>query len=109
MSNNVITDNITNTTSGYESIGLKHVTVLTICLTGIAFTDGPGWSDGRRIILKFLKNFGYGTNAMENIIATECKALVELRTADAGQLIPMNEMFDITIINILWRLMAGKR
>lgn len=89
---------------------LKHVTVLnTFSLTGIAFSDGPGWSDGRRLILKFLKNFGYGTNAMETIIAAECRALVELRMADAGQLIPVNEMFDIAIINILWRLMAGTR
>lgn len=73
------------------------------------FTEGSAWSSGRRLMLKFWKNFGYGTNAMETIIAAECKALVELRMTDAGQLTLVNEMFDITIMNILWRLMAGKR
>lgn len=77
--------------------------------TGIVFTEGPRWTCGRRLMLKFLKNFGYGTNAMEAIIAAECKALVELRMTDASQHILVNEMFDVTIMNILWRLMAGKR
>ncbi|XP_026327061.1 farnesoate epoxidase-like, partial [Hyposmocoma kahamanoa] len=87
---------------------LKKV-LLDTSFESIVFTEGPAWSSGRRLMLKFLKNFGYGTNAMETIIAAECKALVELRLTDAGQRILVNDMFDITILNILWRLMAGKR
>lgn len=60
-------------------------------------------------MLKCLKNVGYGTSVLETIIAAECKALVELRTNDVGQPILVNDMFDVTIINILWRLMAGKK
>lgn len=93
-------------TLGFNS---THHSFNAFCPTGIVFTEGPAWSCGRRLMLKFLKNFGYGTNAMETIIAAECKALVELRITDAGQFVQVNEMFDVTIINILWRLMAGKR
>ncbi|CAB3259871.1 unnamed protein product [Arctia plantaginis] len=46
---------------------------------------------------------------MENYIREECRALVQLRIKDAGQPVLINNMFNITIVNILWRLVAGKR
>ncbi|KAJ2944347.1 hypothetical protein O0L34_g18349 [Tuta absoluta] len=76
---------------------------------GIVFSDGPSWTATRRIVIKYLKTFGYGSRSMEANITEECRALVELRTKDAGQPIPVNHMFDVSIINILWRIVAGKR
>lgn len=46
---------------------------------------------------------------MENIISIECKALVELQMADEGKPVLVNHIFDVSIVNILWKLVAGKR
>lgn len=46
---------------------------------------------------------------MESYINEECKALINLRLGDVCQPVVVNRMFHITIVNILWRLVAGKR
>nr|C0SPF7.2 RecName: Full=Farnesoate epoxidase; AltName: Full=Cytochrome P450 15C1; AltName: Full=Protein dimolting; Short=mod; Flags: Precursor [Bombyx mori] len=76
---------------------------------GLVFSDGPTWHRTRRFVLKYLKNFGYNSRFMNVYIGDECEALVQLRLADAGEPILVNQMFHITIVNILWRLVAGKR
>nr|XP_032520756.1 farnesoate epoxidase-like [Danaus plexippus plexippus] len=76
---------------------------------GLVFSDGRVWNRTRRTVLKYLKNFGYGSRAMESIISEECKALINLRLQDAGTTIIVNRMFDVSIVNILWKLVAGKR
>ncbi|KAJ8716133.1 hypothetical protein PYW08_013418 [Mythimna loreyi] len=76
---------------------------------GIVFNDGASWSRTRRIVLKYLKSFGYNSRFMENYVSEECRALVKLRLSDAGKPILVNNMFNITVVNILWRLVAGKR
>ncbi|XP_052754988.1 farnesoate epoxidase-like isoform X2 [Galleria mellonella] len=76
---------------------------------GIVFSDGPVWNTTRRVLLKYLKHFGYGTRSMEVFIAEECRDLVMLRISDAGTPVFVNQMFHIPITNILWRIVAGKR
>lgn len=83
-------------------------TILFIC-SGLVFADGPIWTKTRRMVLKCLKNFGFSSRTIENSISTECKALVDLRMSDAGTPIVVNHMFDVSVINILWKLVAGKR
>ncbi|XP_048487627.1 farnesoate epoxidase [Plutella xylostella] len=76
---------------------------------GIVFADGPSWNSTRRVALKYLKTFGYGTASMEALITEECNELIKLRMEDAGEPIEMDHMFDIPVVNILWRIVAGKR
>ncbi|XP_053606364.1 farnesoate epoxidase-like isoform X2 [Plodia interpunctella] len=76
---------------------------------GIVFGDGRPWSNTRRVALKYLRSFGYGTRSMEVIIAEECSELVKLRASDSGQPVLVNQMFNISVINILWRVVAGRR
>ncbi|CAG9088077.1 unnamed protein product [Plutella xylostella] len=76
---------------------------------GIVFADGPSWNSTRRVALKYLKTFGYGTASMEALITEECSELIKLRMQDAGEPIEMDHMFDIPVVNILWRIVAGKR
>lgn len=82
-----------------------------LCSTplGIVFADGPSWNSTRRVALKYLKTFGYGTASMEALITEECSELIKLRMQDAGEPIEMDHMFDIPVVNILWRIVAGKR
>ncbi|XP_046968676.1 farnesoate epoxidase-like [Vanessa cardui] len=76
---------------------------------GLVFSDGPTWNKTRRMVLQSLKRFGYGSRAMESNISDECRALVEMRLADTGKSVSVNHMFDVSIVNILWKLVAGKR
>lgn len=76
---------------------------------GLVFSDGSTWLRTRRLVLKYLKGFGYNTRFMEAYIAEECDSLVKLQMTFAGQPILVNEMFHVSIVNILWRLVAGKR
>ncbi|CAH2091171.1 unnamed protein product [Euphydryas editha] len=46
---------------------------------------------------------------MESNISEECRALIELRMAETGKPVTVNHMFDVSIVNILWKLVAGKR
>ncbi|KAI8426385.1 hypothetical protein MSG28_005232 [Choristoneura fumiferana] len=75
---------------------------------GLVFADGQAWSSTRRVILKYLKSFGYGSRSMETYISEECTALVN-HLRGSCQPVGVNEMFDVSVINILWRLVAGKR
>lgn len=59
--------------------------------------------------MKYLKNFGYNKRYMENNIEEECRALVKLRMNDDGRPVFVNSMFHVSIVNIMWQLVAGKR
>ncbi|XP_059054095.1 farnesoate epoxidase-like [Achroia grisella] len=76
---------------------------------GIVFSDGSTWFSTRRVLLKYLKHFGYGTRSMECLITEECRDLIKLRMSDAGTPVLVNQMFHVPITNILWRVVAGKR
>ncbi|KPJ07145.1 putative cytochrome P450 305a1 [Papilio machaon] len=76
---------------------------------GIVFADGPYWNKRRRTVLKYLKHYGYGSKAMEAQISEECQALTKLIENSAGRAICVNKLFNVCIVNVVWRLVAGKR
>lgn len=77
--------------------------------SGIVFGDGPKWTKTRRFVLKFLKNFGYNSSHVERYIEEECRNLIKLRMNDEGHPVVVNHMFNVPIVNIMWRVVAGKR
>ncbi|VVD04308.1 unnamed protein product [Leptidea sinapis] len=76
---------------------------------GIVFSDGATWTKTRRAVIKALKNFSHGSSSMENNIGEEVSALIEVIKENAGKPIIVNDMFDVAIVNIVWKLVAGKR
>jgi hypothetical protein len=58
--------------------------------------------------LKYLKSFGYGSRIMEEHITKECNEIINI-LLKAEEPILANSIFDVAIINIVWRLVAGKR
>ncbi|XP_041987216.1 farnesoate epoxidase-like [Aricia agestis] len=76
---------------------------------GLVFSDGKIWNKSRKTVVKCLRNFGFGSRSMEYQIIEECNALVDYLVETAGQPIKANHMFNVPIINILWKLVAGKR
>ncbi|XP_050671896.1 farnesoate epoxidase-like isoform X2 [Leptidea sinapis] len=76
---------------------------------GIVFSDGATWTKTRRAVIKALKNFSHGSSSMENNIGEEVIALIEVIKENVGKPIIVNDMFDVAIVNIVWKLVAGKR
>lgn len=78
-------------------------------VSGLVFSDGPHWNKRRRTVLKYLKHYGYGSKAMEGQISEECQALTKLLANSAGRAVCVNKLFNVCIVNVVWRLVAGKR
>ncbi len=81
---------------------------------GIIFNEGLKWQEQRRFMLTTLRDFGFGKSSMEDVIAEEVEHfksyLDEQRAAAASDgLISVQNFFNIGILNVLWRLVAGRR
>ncbi|KAJ1525347.1 hypothetical protein ONE63_010165 [Megalurothrips usitatus] len=79
---------------------------------GIVFTEGAHWQEQRRFSLRLLKHFGLGRREMEARVAEEAAELVEALRARAGgraRAVPMGRAFDVSVLNSLWAMLAGKR
>ncbi|KAJ9587374.1 hypothetical protein L9F63_019099 [Diploptera punctata] len=74
---------------------------------GIFFSDGPYWVDQRRFTLRYLRDLGFGKKSMESQIMDEVEEVIK----DMAQKIEFqgNGMFDVSTLNVLWRMLAGKR
>lgn len=76
---------------------------------GIVFTDGPFWQEQRRFSLKHLRNFGFGRRDMEDHITLEAKELVANLRSKINEPLEMHQAFDISVLNVLWAMLAGER
>lgn len=63
----------------------------------------------RKYVIKYLKNQGFGKQRMEVLIGDECKALIKLIHENINKPMLANNLFGVSIMNVLWRLVAGRR
>jgi len=78
------------------------------------FIQGEAWKEQRRFSIRHLRDFGFGKQAkMESIIHEELNELMSrLRQnmADGRQcVIYMHSFFNLSVLNVLWTMMAGVR
>ena len=68
------------------------------------------WTEQRRFTLKTLKEFGFGKSGMEEMIREELNEFVPflLEESKNGSISVMN-LFNISILNIIWRIVNGSR
>jgi len=78
-------------------------------ILGVVFVDGPTWVEHRRFSIQHLKKLGFGRNIMEVLIEDEAMALVNWIKSKKSGSIDVSKMFIIPVLNILWKLTAGKR
>ncbi|XP_065352558.1 uncharacterized protein LOC135947516 [Cloeon dipterum] len=84
---------------------------------GVLFSDGPLWKEQRRFTLRHLRDFGFGKKSMEGCINEEISTLMDnlnRRISDAkdtmkSEGIKIADLFPVSVINILWAIMAGVR
>ena len=63
------------------------------------------------LIIRNLKDFGFGKSAMEELILDEAKELIiDLKSKiQNDNNIDINQLFNLPIINSLWKIITGKR
>ncbi|XP_037090365.1 methyl farnesoate epoxidase-like [Pollicipes pollicipes] len=76
---------------------------------GIVFSQGPAWVEHRRFALRHLKDLGFGKQSTESIVIDEFEELAKDMIRDSGSPMKVNCRFNLTVLNVLWRLVADKR
>ncbi|XP_058464516.1 methyl farnesoate epoxidase-like [Malaya genurostris] len=78
---------------------------------GIVFTDGEDWDVQRRFSIKTLKALGMGKAGMAFNVEKEAEELIHhlRKLARKRNHIAMHNAFDISVLNVIWTLIAGKR
>ncbi|XP_053688047.1 methyl farnesoate epoxidase-like [Sabethes cyaneus] len=78
---------------------------------GVVFTDGENWEVQRKFAIKALKTLGMGTAGMTYHLEKEAEELIHhfRKLSRAHNRISMHNAFDISVLNIIWTLIAGKR
>ncbi|XP_072930634.1 probable cytochrome P450 305a1 [Epargyreus clarus] len=76
---------------------------------GITFTDGPVWKEHRQFTVKQLKNVGFGKTTMEKEIQYEMISILQYIKENNNKPINPKNILAMSVMNILWRYMAGER
>ena len=74
------------------------------------FSHGRYWKDQRRFTLRHLRDFGFGKTSMENILLDEVsKLILHFKSLGNQQPVQLNRMMNVSIINALWSIVAGRK
>ncbi|XP_037084458.1 methyl farnesoate epoxidase-like [Pollicipes pollicipes] len=76
---------------------------------GVIFSEGPAWVEHRRFALRHLRDLGFGKNSMESTVLNEFEELSQEMKREIDSPMKVNFRFNLTVLNILWRLVADKR
>ena len=78
------------------------------------FSQGAFWQEQRRFTLRHLRDLGFGKTSIEDQMMDEISELIQEITntasSDPNQVVDIkDEFFSVSVINILWAIIGGKR
>jgi methyl farnesoate epoxidase/farnesoate epoxidase len=80
---------------------------------GVFFSNGRLWQEQRRFTLRHLRDFGFGKTSMEGLIHEECEECInsisKAMKLAKDSVISVHDKFGVSVLNILWAIMAGVR
>ena len=76
---------------------------------GVLFNDSDEYRNQRRFIHRTLKDFGFGKASLENILLEEADQIVEHFNGLCGKPVQPGLIFNVGVLNILWKIVADKR
>eukprot|EP00095_Tigriopus_kingsejongensis_P007363 maker-scaffold1571_size35388-snap-gene-0.6 protein:Tk07363 transcript:maker-scaffold1571_size35388-snap-gene-0.6-mRNA-1 annotation:"probable cytochrome p450 303a1" len=76
---------------------------------GLLFNEGPGWKSHRRFTLKNLRDLGFGKKSMEDNLCFEANQICDKMEATLGKPLEVKHVFNVAVLNILWKLVANRR
>ncbi|CAH0545699.1 unnamed protein product [Brassicogethes aeneus] len=80
---------------------------------GIILVDQNFWTEQRRFLLRHLREFGFGRKTMSSMIEDEAAHLVtylkETIVKNDSVVFNVETLFNVPILNTIWKMMAGVR
>ena len=76
---------------------------------GILFNDNNEYRNQRRYIHRTLRDFGFGKASLENILLSEADHIAEHFQSLNGQPVQPQLIFNVGVLNVLWKIVADKR
>lgn len=77
---------------------------------GVVFSSGSNWDSQRKFLLKKLSQFGVGKSYLEDEVAQQIKLLQKSLRREASQgPVEMNEKFNISLVNAIWKIVTGSQ
>lgn len=79
---------------------------------GVVFTDGHSWEQQRKFSLKSLRQLGMGRSNMVAHVEREAAEMVQhfrVLGENGGRPVGMEHAFDVSVLNVMWALLAGHR
>lgn len=77
------------------------------------FNDGATWQEQRRFTLRHLRDLGFGKTSIEDQMVDEVQDLIKdiKESADShpNKVVDFTGVFNVSVINILWAIIGGKR
>ncbi|XP_063408562.1 cytochrome P450 2B19-like isoform X1 [Mytilus trossulus] len=77
--------------------------------TGIFFSNGQPWSEGRKLTSVAFKDFGVGKRTIDERISEEVQFLVDEFSKHSGEPIQVNTVFPMATSNIISSIVFGSR
>ena len=82
-------------------------------MVGLVFVEGEFWTEQRRFTLRHLRDLGFGKTSIEDQMMDEIKELLsDMKSAaqsDPDHIVDFKGIFNVSILNILWVILCGKR
>ena len=76
---------------------------------GLIISEGDEWKEQRRFAIRHLRDFGFGKSSMEEMIRDEFLDMAENLRGMEGQEVESKHLFNVNIMNVIWRMMSGSR
>uniref|UniRef100_A0AAT9UTR8 Cytochrome P450 15A1 n=1 Tax=Maconellicoccus hirsutus TaxID=177089 RepID=A0AAT9UTR8_MACHI len=77
---------------------------------GVVFVEGSFMREQRRFCMYQLRQFGWGTNTMNDVVTKEALEVVNLiMSAHQQGPIKVQQLFDVSTLNTIWTMIAGHR
>lgn len=77
------------------------------------WSNGDTWKELRRFTLRTLRDFGFGKQKGQEVVMEEefeeLMTRLNSRIREEGNTIPMSQFFTVSVLNILWSMVAGSR
>jgi len=82
-------------------------------ILGLIFTDSHLWQEQRRFSLRHLRDLGFGKSKIENQMMEEIHCLIQdmqpPNESGCERIVDFKGLFTVSVINILWLIVAGTR
>ena len=67
------------------------------------------WTEQRKFTMRRLRDFGVGKSTMEDVLKEDLGNLFEMLDKKLGKPFKMQQIFNVAVVNGLWKILTGKR